>query len=361
MRLEREVQAMHQTRNDPGNAQQIILLENLLEDSNRMKGKFEQDYLKAHQQNLVLENEVEMLRAAASGEDPDRAASDFALTLRMRLNDSEKELSEAKEKLAAAEAKLASVEKELVICKSDLNLVGKDKLDALAAIREEAGAEINKLQKEYDSLVSRNRELDAENKKQMLQINELLIEKDSVQTQNIQSKDILLEKERINSELKATLAALESKNKTGDAEPLKNQLLTESQKNLKLLEEIDKKNNDINMFLAKLKKAKEYIRHQDYKMKMLKEKAETVPKMNYEEALTSLQAELTNRDKEVGRLKALVNETRVQAKREQQLIISAWYDLARRVQRDVAAPQRNGPTSWLGQQRRTLDIPLKRR
>lgn len=61
-------------------------------------------------------------------------------------------------------------------------------------------------------------------------------------------------------------------------------------------------------------------------------------------------------------LKKQIHNVRAQSRREQQLIISAWYDLARRNHRDTASLSiRSTPSSWLGQQRKILDNQLRKR
>jgi protein HOOK3 len=44
----------------------IIVLENLLEDANRMKARYEQDYLSIHRENLLLQNNLEEIRNGKS-------------------------------------------------------------------------------------------------------------------------------------------------------------------------------------------------------------------------------------------------------------------------------------------------------
>lgn len=83
-----------------------------------------------------------------------------------------------------------------------------------------------------------------------------------------------------------------------------------------------------------------------------------------EEMFAKLKEEMTRKDQEIGTLKKQVADTKLQARREQQLIISAWHSIGSRIQRDNVAGQRASaapPASWLGQQRRTLDSQLKRR
>ncbi|KAL0088415.1 hypothetical protein F4703DRAFT_1734397 [Phycomyces blakesleeanus] len=61
-------------------------------------------------------------------------------------------------------------------------------------------------------------------------------------------------------------------------------------------------------------------------------------------------------------LKKQIHDVRLQSRREQQLIISAWYDLARRHHRDTSSMSvRSTPSSWLGRQRKILDGQLRQR
>jgi hypothetical protein len=69
---------------------------------------------------------------------------------------------------------------------------------------------------------------------------------------------------------------------------------------------------------------------------------------------------METRSAEAESLKKQLHETRIQARREQQLMISAWYDMSRRSNKEVVN-NRPYPHSWLGQQRRTSDNQLKRR
>lgn len=79
-----------------------------------------------------------------------------------------------------------------------------------------------------------------------------------------------------------------------------------------------------------------------------------------ESELSTMKSEIEQRTEETENLKKQLHETRIQARREQQLMISAWYDMSRRINKEVVH-NRAFPNSWLGQQRRTLDNQIKRR
>ena len=65
-KLERELSAVKKNEVD---GSRILVLENLLEDANRMKSRYETDYLAAHREKLVLQRDLEEIRSGkASGD-----------------------------------------------------------------------------------------------------------------------------------------------------------------------------------------------------------------------------------------------------------------------------------------------------
>jgi protein HOOK3 len=58
-RLKRELEGV---RKNEADASRILVLENLLEDANRMKARYENDYLAAHREKLVLQRDLEEIR-----------------------------------------------------------------------------------------------------------------------------------------------------------------------------------------------------------------------------------------------------------------------------------------------------------
>lgn len=59
-KLKRDLEEAQANKAD---ASRILVLENLLEDSNRMKARYEQDYLASHREVLTLQNNLEEIRA----------------------------------------------------------------------------------------------------------------------------------------------------------------------------------------------------------------------------------------------------------------------------------------------------------
>ena len=62
-RLKRELEAV---RKNEADASRLLVLENLLEDANRMKARYESDYLAAHREKLVLQRDLEEIRNGKS-------------------------------------------------------------------------------------------------------------------------------------------------------------------------------------------------------------------------------------------------------------------------------------------------------
>ena len=59
-KLKRELEAV---RKNEADSSRILVLENLLEDANRMKARYEGDYLAAHREKLVLQRDLEDIRS----------------------------------------------------------------------------------------------------------------------------------------------------------------------------------------------------------------------------------------------------------------------------------------------------------
>ena len=62
-KLQRELEA---ARSNQADSSRILVLENLLEDANRMKSRYEADYLAAHREKLVLQKDLEEIRSGKS-------------------------------------------------------------------------------------------------------------------------------------------------------------------------------------------------------------------------------------------------------------------------------------------------------
>jgi protein HOOK3 len=59
-KLKRELEGV---RKNEADSSRVLVLENLLEDANRMKARYEADYLAAHREKLVLQRDLEEIRS----------------------------------------------------------------------------------------------------------------------------------------------------------------------------------------------------------------------------------------------------------------------------------------------------------
>ena len=128
-RLKRELEAVQKNEVD---SSRILVLENLLEDANRMKARYEAEYVAEHREKLVLQSAMEEIRSGKSlGDGYDWILSrwllysdhdhrpEAAIALRQRLNETVEQLDELRRKHTELEVNFESQSKELTIAKSD--------------------------------------------------------------------------------------------------------------------------------------------------------------------------------------------------------------------------------------------------
>ncbi|KAF9113589.1 hypothetical protein BGX27_001237 [Mortierella sp. AM989] len=327
-KLERELQSLKEEKQDDGGSKATVL-QHLLDDANRLKSKYEQEYLDEHQAKIVLQGELDRIRAGKGDE------SEVAFALRSSLNTCEKELSETKKSMAEMETELEQTKKELVVVQSDLHMVGGDKLAALGEWKLNNSKELSNLQEEHAKLVEKNKALEEESKKYLAQLNQVLTEKDGLSKAELEQRDKLLQ--QASAEL-------------GEAKELHTKEQLEL-RNRHLEEQLEEKT-------FKLQRAREFIMQQDVRIKEGNKANSDAD--GYNEAITSLKSELTSKEDEVESLKRQMRDMQIQARREQQLMTSAWHDqLSKGLRENILTQhQRFAPSSWLGVQRRVFSAQL---
>ncbi|KAJ1909299.1 hypothetical protein IWQ60_011247 [Tieghemiomyces parasiticus] len=347
-RLENDLRNARRSREGADPSQKVVLLENLLDDAQRSKAKFEADYLKAHQRILVLEAELKQPRSA----DGNGGRDDLTLDLRTRLNDSAEELSQLRARLAETEVQLEQVTKELTVARSDLNMVNQDQRQALDSLKLQSGADLAALKQEHELLQSWYNDLEAGAKDKEARISRLLTEKDQLQQESIQNKDLLLEKERANSELKEALINLRGKDQGEEVEFLKAQLVDLHQDKSRMQQEILQ-------YEIRTKKLRTLIANQE---EALKESKGRPQESDYTEAIGSLKQALQSKARELDTLKHEFTTHVQTANREYRHLLSAWYNAGNQIfqlqQRAARTP--HTPSSWMAHQRNGLSIKLQR-
>ncbi|TFY68298.1 hypothetical protein EVJ58_g1084 [Rhodofomes roseus] len=343
-KLQRELEAV---RKNEADASRVLVLENLLDDANRMKARYEADYLGAHREQLVLQQKLEEIRSGKSMGD----GAEAAIALRQRLNETVEQLDGLRKEHTEIEVKFEAMNKELTIAKSDLTLVNKDQLDILATLRESVNEDKAEMESEIQRLKDQIKELSDKNRMQLEQVNGLLLEKVSLQSEGIDQRDRMLQRERAIGDLRASLSGKDV------PEDIKARLLALHEENIQSKEQLRTTQD-------KLLKARNFIKEQD---KLFKEehakKGITLPSGAFDEAEGSYRSQIKILEEEMARLKRLIAEQTKRYAREQTLMLSIIHDYGIRLARDALGSkqqQARGPTSWLGQQRKNLGQTLRR-
>ncbi|KAI0747833.1 HOOK-domain-containing protein [Daedaleopsis nitida] len=340
-KLQRELDAVRKNEVD---ASRVLVLENLLEDANRMKARYEADYLAAHREKLIMQNDLEEIRSGKSMGD----GAEAAIALRQRLNETVDELDKLRIEHAELEVKFDAMSKELTVAKSDLTLVNRDQLDILKTLRESVNEDKAELEAEVDRLRTQIKELSDKNKMQLEQINGLLLEKVNLQSEGIDQRDRMLQRERAIGDLRASLSGKDV------PEDIKQRMLGLHEENVSLKEQYKTAQE-------KLVKAKAFIKQQD---KLFKEEhAKSVGGIP-PEAENSYRSQIKILEEDNARQKRLLGEATNRYRREQALMLSVIHGVGMHTARDqlgyAKQQSRPEPTSWLKQQRQNLGPMLRR-
>ncbi|KAJ7074380.1 HOOK protein-domain-containing protein [Mycena amicta] len=332
-RLQRELEAV---RKNEADSSRVLVLENLLEDATRMKARYENDYLAAHREKLVLQRDLEEIRSGKSMGD----GAEAAIALRQRLNETVDQLDALRKEHAELEVKCETIDRELTVAKSDLNLVNKDQLDILASLRESVNEDKEKLVADVEKLKQQNKELADKNRMQLEQVNGLLLEKVTLQGEGIGHREKMLQRERDFGDLRASLSGKDL------PEDIKSRLLALHEENINL-----KESNKTAQ--AQLQKAKTFIKSQDklFKEQHAAQGLSVAPGM-FDEAEASFQ--------ELARQKRLMSDSIKRYRREQEVMLGAVHAMGMRTMRGHIGAAQQQPSSWLGTQRKTLSHALSR-
>ncbi|CAK5264726.1 unnamed protein product [Mycena citricolor] len=338
-KLKRELET---TRQSEADASRILVLENLLEDANRMKTRYEGDYLAAHREKLVLQRDLDEIRSGKSMGD----GAEAAIALRQRLNEAVDELDTLRKDHTELQVQFDTQSRELTICKSDLTLVNKDQLDILNTLRDSVNEDKATLESHVERLKQQNKELSEKNRMQLEQVNGLLLEKVNLQSEGIGHREKALQRERDFGDLRATLSGKDL------PEDIKTRLLALHEENVNL-----KESNKTAQ--AQLVKARTFIKEQD---KLFKEQHATqalsAAPGTFEEAETSFRSQIRILEEDLTRQKRLMSDSVKRYRREQELMLGVVHAMGMKTARNqLAAPH---PTSWAASQRRMLSPTLSR-
>lgn len=337
-KLTRELEQVNQGQADNS---RILVLENLLQDAQRIKTRYETDYLREHKQTLVLQHQLETIR---SGKSSPGDGSETATALRLRLDELTRELDSCHRQRTQLEVQTDELGKQLAVAKADLTLVNKDQVDILHSLRASLDGETDELQA---TLAHVRADLTAsleQNRMYMAQVNTLLLEKVDLQADGIGQRDDALKRERALGELHTKL--------TGQSLPQQVQDLITALQNEAL-----NATRELGVVQDKLAKAKTFIKQQD---KMLKDKSSASSPVQRPSPTSSASGDVQQE------LRVAREQVRF-LQREQRLMSSAYQDLGRRYMIELESGRtssRSGPsgttgTSWLANQRRLVNPTLQ--
>jgi protein HOOK3 len=341
-RLQRELKSVKKNEAD---ASRILVLQNLLEDANRMKARYEAEYMTAHREKLVLQRDLEEIQSGkALGDGPEAA-----IALRQRLNETVDQLDSLRKEHAELEVSFETQKRELTIAKSDLNLVNKDQLDILSSLRESLNEDKAGMEADMSRLKNQIRELSDKNKMQLEQVNALLLEKVNLQNDGIGQREKMLQRERVFGDLRASVSGKDV------PEDIKTRLLTLHEDNVVIKEQL-KTTQD------KLAKARQFIKSQDKLFKEEQAKLGGRSTSSFEEAEGSFQTQIKDLKEEVQREKAMRLDLEKQYRKEQALMSSCVFNHGMAKLRNASNPSKGkpAPTAWLPRQRNALGSGLQR-
>ncbi|KAH8108457.1 HOOK-domain-containing protein [Phellopilus nigrolimitatus] len=344
-KLKRDLEA---ARTNQADTSRILVLENLLDDANRMKARYEADYLGAHREKLVMQRDLEEIRSGKSLGD----GAEAAIALRQRLNETVDQLDALKKAHAELEVKFEGQSKELTIAKSDLTLVNKDQVEILAVLRDSVNEDKAGLEADMEKLQNHIKELSDKNKMQLEQINGLLLEKITLQSDGIGQREKMLERERNFSDLRASI------NGKDVPEDVKARILKLHEENVALKEQLSTTQ-------SKLSKARNFIKQQDKLFRAEQTRSNAGSPGTFDDIESVSKSQLKILEDEIERYKKTIEDTQARYDREQRLMLDLMQRLGE--QRAVehlatqSQQQKFGPSSWLGQQRRNLGGSLLRR
>ncbi|GAA5991463.1 hypothetical protein JCM10908_005715 [Rhodotorula pacifica] len=330
-RLERQLK-QYQAGSAGADGNQVMVLQSLLDDANRLKDKVQAEYLAEHREKLALGARLEEIMSGKSalGDGPEAA-----LAVRQRLNETVGELDQLRKSRAELEVRCTQLDREVTIAKSDVALVNLDQLEALHALRASVSFEKTALEAEVDELRASLRGAEEKARVQHEQVNKLLSEKVDLQGDGLAVRDRAIEREE---ELRSARKALEAHEADADK-----------------LAALEREKDDL---LDKVQKMKEFIKQQDKLLRTEQAKAKE-PVASGDEA--ALRDQLAKLKEELARQKTKAAEAEATYRKEQQTMLAAWHDLGLKTMRErvIAAASSPAPTeqkpyqpqSWLSQQR----------
>ncbi|TIA74442.1 hypothetical protein E3P91_00917 [Wallemia ichthyophaga] len=176
LQVRRLVKELESVRSDKGtDPDRALVLENVLADTQKMKERYEADWMSELTEKLDLQRKMDEIRRGmdeGSGDGPE-----VVTALRQRLNESTDQLDRIKSSFAELQSVHNGVTEELTRAKSDMTLVSKDQIDILNSLRQSVDEDKLEMGKENDSLKETVRRMEQHEKETLEKMNRMLMER----------------------------------------------------------------------------------------------------------------------------------------------------------------------------------------
>ncbi|KAI9845643.1 MAG: hypothetical protein M1837_004617 [Sclerophora amabilis] len=328
-----------------------VMLKALVDDTQKKVDRLEKEFMDAQQSKLVLESEIAALVNGEATEGYDLIATNNPSTDNLRRSEVFLKLRETllkhKEDLKRVTATLEKLElqsrndsRELAEARLALSLVDKNKVTQIEEIKKSVSSELEELRDDHKLLQHRTDDVRANLETQRDLLNIALIEKDKLQKEMAGEKDRHHRDEISNTDLKATLEALEGR-KEGARDVLEERII-----HLQFKVEQSRDKNA---------KQTEHIKKQKALVQDLERRLQQAEENDQD-------ATVQDKNRQIADEKNAAHQELANLQRETSLMATAWYNLSSRLQMPNVVVQRRSeaPKSWMNKQRQLLNGSMVR-
>mmetsp|Transcript_45648 Transcript_45648/g.74433 ORF Transcript_45648/g.74433 Transcript_45648/m.74433 type:complete len:837 (-) Transcript_45648:309-2819(-) len=384
-RLEHENKMLRSTSQD---SERMEMMEAQLADATRLKTKFEQDYLSANQKLLQFESDVQALQNRNTTLEVESAAASRKAD--SSFVSSRVESTHLLEQIDTLQKEGDQLRQDLVKAHTAAKVIGKEAMDALRAENEKLTANIEKQSEEMEKLSEETDKLKDLDRRRLEELTNLLKEKDTLSRQYMTIREQISVQDRTVIEQQVALQhktnevrriAEENQSLTSIAKHANEQLnglqhkvaelenkvfqLEKERSNLSIKvkeaeDKLTRSGAEIANLLADksrlesyMKQAKQVIvkQQEDWKTKQKEMRQRDMEK--FETNLEAVTAQLRERDLQIEQLKKSREEEKLLMKKENRLVVTAFYEMGLDLLRMRALPRLANPvvTSPLGRLR----------
>mmetsp|Transcript_6097 Transcript_6097/g.7351 ORF Transcript_6097/g.7351 Transcript_6097/m.7351 type:complete len:608 (-) Transcript_6097:44-1867(-) len=324
---------------------------------NKLKERLEET---AHLKSRLAQMEMEMQLGAAKAHEEESVSAMAVSTLKQQLETARAKITEL-ETLTTKHVADMKINQEKQDGLSQQVQNYKDNIKALQEQLDNTKEEMAQLEAEAEVELELNNETDV--KRQEISENQLtLLNTLQQEKETLTGKLELLEQEKAiqvqhigklenkNKELVEQLSALEEARKSQSVKIQQmeqlNRISISNEKLIELENQLSERSSQCQQLLQDKEKLENYVRQ-----------ALSATQLKYKVGITTLQNKLDEKEDELKALKTVREETKATLKREEKLIMSAFYELGLEMQRKLVNEENNkeNQSSWLSRERRRIE------